>query len=432
MGGDPGRGATQPLRQPGDAHLLERRPRRLARAVLLGEPVHDRVAAVGQHDEQHAAAVVRGAPQRLDAVERRPVADDRHDRAARVGHPHADRGRQAEAEPAHRGAEEPERGPGREQPVQVGAARRRLLDDDGLGREPLRQRGHHVRGPQRLAARRGPAGGTGRLGRRGRRGPGGQALREGGAHGGGAGDDRELHRAVVGVLEVVGDQRDRRAGVDERALLVGVLAEHRGADGQHDVVAGQRLAQPRPAGGQVPGEQRVVLREAGARGERLLPDRGAQALGQRDQRGPGGGVVGVGADDQRRRVGAGQQVGQRVERGRVGVRPAVQLRRGGERRVVGRLGPVVAGHDHQRRPAAVVRLVPGPGDRARHVLRPGRLVHPHRVVAGQPGEVARQERPVDEVAPVLLPDDHHQRHAVGARGRECTDGVAQARPWCAG
>ena len=286
------------------------------------------------------------------------------------------------------------------------------------------QRGHHVRGPQRFALG-GSRRGRRPVGRRGRRRPGGQALREGGADGGGAGDDRQLHRAVVGVLGVVGDQRDRRAGVDERALLVGVLAEHRGADGHHDVVAGQRLAQPRPAGGQVPGEQRVVLREAGARGERLLPDRGAQALGQRDQGGPGGGVVGVGADDQRRCVGAGQQVGQRVERGRVGVRPAVQLRRGGERRVVGGLGPVVAGHDHQRRPAAVVRLVPGPGDRARHVLRPGRLVHPHRVVAGQPGEVARQERPVDEVAPVLLPDDHHQRHAVGARGRECTDGVAQ-------
>ena len=60
-----------------------------------------------------------------------------------------------------------------------------------------------------------------------------------------------------------------------------------------------------------------------------------------------------------------------------------------------------------------------------HVLRAGRLVHPHRVVAGEPGEVARQERPVDEVAPVLLADDDDQRHAVRPRRRERADGVAQ-------
>ena len=62
----------------------------------------------------------------------------------------------------------------------------------------------------------------------------------------------------------------------------------------------ERLAQADAVGRQVAGEERMILREAGARAERLLPDRAAEPLGQRDERLPGLGVVGARADDERR------------------------------------------------------------------------------------------------------------------------------------
>ena len=180
--------------------------------------------------------------------------------------------------------------------------------------------------------------------------------------------------AVVGVLGVVGDQRDHRAGLDQRARLERVLPEHRRAHREHEVVAGQHLPQAGPAGGEVPGELRVVLREPGAGGERLLPHRAAQPLGQRDQRRPGLGVVGVGSHHERRRRSRRRPARPARHHGRVDGRCAVQHRRRGGRDVVGGRGPVVARHDHQRRAAAARRLVPGPGHRTRHVLRARRLV----------------------------------------------------------
>ena len=50
-------------------------------AVLLGEPVHDRVAAVREDHEERAGAVVRGAPERLD----RSTATSRRRRSRRPG-----------------------------------------------------------------------------------------------------------------------------------------------------------------------------------------------------------------------------------------------------------------------------------------------------------------------------------------------------------
>jgi hypothetical protein len=85
---------------------------------------------------------------------------------------------------------------------------------------------------------------------------------------------------------VVGHERQQRARVDERTGLVGVLAEDRGADGEDRVVGAHHLAQPGAAGGQVPGEQRVVLREARACAEGLGPHRAGQVLGECHQRRP--------------------------------------------------------------------------------------------------------------------------------------------------
>ena len=82
--------------------------------------------------------------------------------------------------------------------------------------------------------------------------------------------------------------------------------------------------------------------------------------------------------------------------------------------------------DH-RGPASVDGLVPRPCHRARHVLRARGLVHPYRVVARQPLQVAREERAVDEMPSVLLADDHHQRHPVAAGRRQRAHGVAQSR-----
>ena len=88
---------------------------------------------------------------------------------------------------------------------------------------------------------------------------------------------RQIGAAPVHLGRVVADHRDHRAGLDERPGDERVLPEHRRADGEHDVVRRQHLAQARAVGRQVTGEQRVILREPGARAERLLEDRTARA-----------------------------------------------------------------------------------------------------------------------------------------------------------
>src|SRR3954471_1120361 len=122
--------ARRAAEAPGDRReldLLERRPWTRP-AVLLGEAVHDRVAPVRKHDEERAHAIVRGAPHGHDLVDRRAVADDRDDRAIRHRHAQAHRRRQREAEPALGPAQIPERLPGRQERVQVGAVDRGLLE----------------------------------------------------------------------------------------------------------------------------------------------------------------------------------------------------------------------------------------------------------------------------------------------------------------
>ena len=72
----------------------------------------------------------------------------------------------------------------------------------------------------------------------------------------------------------------------------------------------ERLPQPDPIGGQVAREERVVLREAGAGAERLLPDRAREPLGERDESGPGVRVVGSRPDDEHGALRAGEKVGE--------------------------------------------------------------------------------------------------------------------------
>ena len=149
VGLDPARLAALRAGHRRDVDPVQRRPRAVA-AGALGEPVHDRVAAVAQDDEQHAGVVGGRAPERLDLVEARAVADDGQHRAVRARHPQADRRRQREAEHPHR-AEEPQRRGRGDARVQLRAAARGLLQQHRVAREPLRQRLQDVAGHQRLA-----------------------------------------------------------------------------------------------------------------------------------------------------------------------------------------------------------------------------------------------------------------------------------------
>jgi hypothetical protein len=398
------------------------------RAVPLREPVHDRVPAVRQDHEQHAGAVLRRAPERLDPVEGRAVAHDCDDRALRQCHPHAGRARQGEAEPAHRRAEEAERGSGEQPVVELRPVDGRLFDDDCVARETFGERGQDVTGKQRLARRR-------RVRCRGRpvrvrrcRLPAGNALHEGAADGRGRPDDGDLRWAPVHLVGVVADDRDPGARRGEATLGVGRLAEGRRADDEERVVGREPLAQSWSVGGKDAGEQPVVLGEAGARAEGLLEDRRDQALREVDERIPGVGIVGTGADDDRRRTGALEEPDELVDRARIGGRtPHHQLRGGVLPLLVGRGAPVVHRHRDERRPAVGGRLVCGAGDRTRDVLRAHRLVGPDGVLAREPAESARQERLECQVPPVLLADENDERRAVDAGGGERADRVAQAR-----
>ncbi len=110
---------------------VEGRPRP-GGAVALREAVHDRVAAVREDDEQDTDAVVGRAPERLDPVQRRAVADDRDDGPLGERHAHAGRSRKRETEPAHGRAEEAEGLAREEAVVKLGPVDGSLLDENGL------------------------------------------------------------------------------------------------------------------------------------------------------------------------------------------------------------------------------------------------------------------------------------------------------------
>ena len=385
--------------------------------ALLGEPVHDRVAAVGQHDEQHPDLVVRGAPQRLDAVQRRAVPDDGDHRAprARPSAPRSPRADRTPARPSRRSGIPA--GPGR---AAGGAGR-----DGSTGsprRRPCRRAAARPAPPCTCAARSGspPLGGVGtaaRCGRR-RRVPGRSGRRAASAAhtGGRPGDHGELHRAVVGVLDVVGDQHDRRARIRSTAPA------RRGTGGTpgRPPPARRRGPPARRAGGRArrAGGPRTAGGPAGSpRGRRTPPATRAPAAVRPARPGP------PRCRRRRRRPrppapGRGPLPGGRpAPRPPPGRRPAACRSTAGaasSTSSAGR-GPVVAGHDDQGGPAAVDRLVPGPRDAlGTSCGRTGWFTHTGYSPA-KPGEVPRQERPVD-------------RGGAGPAGRRPPPAV---RGWCA-
>ena len=222
-----------------------------------------------------------------------------------------------------------------------------------------------------------------------------------------------------------GEHRDARLRLDESdGLVEQVGAERVRADRQHHVVPGQRVVQQATLPREVSGEQRVILREPHTPRERLLPDRAAQPLGERNHRIPV--LLLRSADDKRRRLGARQQAGELRDLRRLHRMRAQDLRGRPGRELVGGLEPVAHRHHQQRRPCRGLGLVIGARDRAGHVLAAARDVPPHRILAGQalersPGE----ERLEGNLATVLLAHEDHKRSAAITRVSDRVHRVAQ-------
>ena len=254
----------------------------------------------------------------------------------------------------------------------------------------------------------------------------GSRSRERGADPGRAGDDGERDRAVVGVLEVVGHLHQRRARGDQRAVLEGVLAEDRRADGEHDVVTGQRL--PQPGRGRRAGARRTAGGPAGSRrGRRTTPARPAPP--SRSARATSAAqVAGSSASAPTTRAGAREPASRAVSSSSVAASTSVPRRStagaaisassaGAAQSSLGTItsaGPRASFASCQARATA-----PGTS-----WARAGWLTHTG-YSPGQPGQLPGEERAQGEVAAVLLPDDHHQRDAVDPRRRQRAHRIAQ-------
>ena len=169
------------------------------------------------------------------------------------------------------------------------------------------------------------------------------------------GQQREIAGAAQHVVRVVAHDGDARRRLDQqrrgRTCRAGRPACRWRARGRGREQRPQFAAPPR----QVPGEQPVILREAVAARERVLPDRALEALGQADDRRPALGRIGAGADDERRRRRGGDELGE------LATAPGVDG--GGVSRRAGAAGrptrrpallPVAHRHHHERRARATV------------------------------------------------------------------------------
>ena len=130
--GDAPRRAAQAGRDGREIERIEPRPC-AGGSMRTGELVHDGVAPVAHDDEDDARAVARRAPERLDRVRRRAVAEQREHGPAGQRHAQADGAGEAEAERAVGHCDEAERRTRRDAGEDLGPVRRRLLDEDRIG-----------------------------------------------------------------------------------------------------------------------------------------------------------------------------------------------------------------------------------------------------------------------------------------------------------
>ena len=145
----PDRGTTESPRDRRDIDFGERGPWPLTTRVT-GELVHDRVAAVGEHHQQHADAVPGGGPHGLDRIDRRPVAEQCRPPGARgrpIRSPIAPE--IPNPSPPLAVLTNPRGSRDRDPLVELGLARGRLLDHDRVSGQTLREPCEHVPGGQR-------------------------------------------------------------------------------------------------------------------------------------------------------------------------------------------------------------------------------------------------------------------------------------------
>ncbi len=428
MGRDPASGAAEAAGDGRELELLEAGPRARS-AGALGEPVHDRVAAVRENDVQRARAVAGGAPEGLDLVEGRAVPDDGHDRTPGQRHAQAGRRREREAESALRGAQVAERLPRRQAVVDLGPVDRGLLDT-------IASRGSRSASAASTcdASSGSPgAGGSGAGG--GGNGSGGgvsrcstRAARPAQTAAGGAstasctglrwissGSSETSASRVPGSVNVPGAYAAwRKAGAPTtRTASWGPSCSRSRSRSAERTPAKRRWSCGKPA--RAPN----ASWKTGATSRSASSTSAVQVAGS----------SAPGADHERGRRGVREERGERLDRLAIdGRRPQHRPERRGRLALLVRgLGPVVHRDDHERRAAGERCSVVGALERGRDVLRACGLLDAHRVGAGEPLEAAGEERLVGEVTPVLLADDDDERRAVDTGGRERADRVAEPR-----
>jgi hypothetical protein len=231
------------------------------------------------------------------------------------------------------------------------------------------------------------------------------------------------HIGIVGDLQEPGARRQVPAGHER------VVAEHRRADHDHQVVAGELLAQWADPRRQEAGMQPVGFRKRCAFGEGYGPYRCSEALGDGDALVPGLVARNVGAVDEDRPgagVDAAGELGQALRVGADARGDAAHAVAAGH--VGGHLlVPVV---ERQREVDRAGRRLQGGGigahEGAGHVLRAGRLVAPFHPWPrhGDGVDVGQQRLEQQHLARLLAGGDDQRRLVLVGR-QEAAHGVAQ-------
>jgi hypothetical protein len=199
-----------------------------------------------------------------------------------------------------------------------------------------------------------------------------------------------------------------------------VVAEHRRAEHEHEVVPGERVRNRRDAGRQHPAEEPVAVGEGQPVRRRRHPGRQAEVLRQGDGAVEQPGGVDVTTEHQRGVAGLRHLVRQLLQLGFRRRRAALDLaveRRGGVR--IQLHGPVVVGHRQVARPPVQLGFEHGLRERPRDVFGAARLARPG-------GEGPHQLRGVDVGEHRLQPDGRAHLLAGGEhQGRARVDGVGQ-------
>ncbi len=391
------------------------------------EPAQRAVRAVAQqHDGERDAQPGRG-PQGGDAVVGGPVADHRGHRPVRLGEGDADRAGQAEAEPAGRGEVVGARAAQVHLPPPGRAGRRRLHHVRRVLGLLVTQRREHLLRVEPVPLPRG-GGGRGPVLLAGHGGALTENVEQQADHGAGVGDHRLAHRRAGGGRGVLRhlDQPGPLGQVPARQVLV--VAEHRRAEHQHQVVPLEGVRDRLDARGEHAAEERVAVGERQPELRRRRPHRAAEPLREADGVVEEPRRVDVAAEHQRRTLGGRDplhQVAAQLRPGR-GAPPHGPVEDGGA--VLPRVGgPVVVGHGEIRRPALELRLEDRLGEGAGHVLRAGGLGGPAHQGLHQRGRVhVGQVRLGAHRGPHLLSRHDHHRGPRGHRVGERAHPVAGA------